>query len=53
MNKRQAKPDGYAGKSNRRAFRGGADDDVQEEESGDDFTQEAVIAMASQAPANP
>ena len=28
MNKRQAKPDGYAGKSNRRAFRGSADDDV-------------------------
>jgi hypothetical protein len=24
----QAKPDGYSGKSNRRAFRGGADDDV-------------------------
>ena len=41
MNKRQAKPDGYAGKSDRRAFRGGADDDVQEEEGRDDFNQEA------------
>jgi hypothetical protein len=41
MNKRQAKPDGYPGKSDRRAFRGGADDDVQEEEGRDDFTQEA------------
>ena len=41
MNKRQAKPDGYAGKSHRRAFGGGTDNDVQEEEGRDDFTQEA------------
>src|SRR5258706_15129371 len=41
MNERQAKSDGYPCKSDRRAFRGGADDDVQEEESRDDFTQEA------------
>jgi hypothetical protein len=41
MNQRQAKPDGYAGKSDRRAFGGGADYDVQEEEGRDDFTQEA------------
>ena len=41
MNKRQAKPNGYPRKSDRRAFRGGADDDVQEEESGYHLDQEA------------
>ena len=41
MNERQAKPDGYPGKSDRRAFRGSADDDIQEKEGRDDFTQEA------------
>jgi hypothetical protein len=41
MYERQAKPDGYPGKSDRRAFRGAADDDLQEEERRDEFTQEA------------
>ena len=41
MDKRQAKPNGYPGKSDRRPFRRGTDDDVQEEEGRDDFTQEA------------
>jgi len=38
MNEGQAKPDGYPSKSDRRAFRRGPDDDVQEEEGRDDLT---------------
>ena len=41
VNKRQAEPDGYAGKADGRTLRGRTDDYVQKEEGGDDFDQEA------------